>query len=131
MLKITKVFLLIFFIIAYSVNISNAQYDHNKRYPNDEEYRRVIKILPRSYKPKKGFVPDKETAIKIAEAIWFPIYGDRINHQRPFKAILNKKGNWEVRGTLPCEGQEGCRGGTAYAEIRKKDCRIIRVFHGK
>src|SRR5437868_14847527 len=30
-----------------------------------------------SYIPKDGFVPNQETAIKIAEAIWLPVYGDK------------------------------------------------------
>jgi hypothetical protein len=28
-----------------------------------------------SYKPKNGFVPNQETAIRIAGAVWIPIYG--------------------------------------------------------
>ena len=27
------------------------------------------------YKPKEGYVPDAETAIAIAVAVWNPIYG--------------------------------------------------------
>ncbi len=27
------------------------------------------------YKPAQGFVPNETTAIKVAEAIWLPIYG--------------------------------------------------------
>ena len=34
--------------------------------------------LIKGYLPKEGFVPDKNTAIKIAEAVWFPIYGESI-----------------------------------------------------
>ena len=40
-----------------------------------------------SYKPKDGFVPDKETAMRIAEAVWIPIYGkDKIESEKPFEA---------------------------------------------
>src|SRR5262249_7899264 len=32
---------------------------------------------PNTYKrPKEGYVPDAATAIKIAEAVWIPIYGE-------------------------------------------------------
>lgn len=79
------------------------------------------------YVPKEGFVPNAETAIKIAEAIWLPIYGEEIYSERPFVAKLNKNGNWIIQGTLP----KGYDGGTAYAEIRKKDCKVIKVFHSK
>ncbi len=42
------------------------------------------------YVPKDGFVPDEETAIKIAEAVWHPIYGTNLNDEHPFRAQLNK-----------------------------------------
>lgn len=81
-----------------------------------------------SFIPKDGFVPDKETAIRIAEAVWIPIYGEeKINSEKPFKATLSN-GVWMVEGSLP-EGFE--KGGVAIAEIAKKDGRIIRVSHGK
>ena len=80
-----------------------------------------------SFTPKDGFVPDKETAIRIAEAIWIPIYGEeKINSEKPFKAIL-RDGIWIVEGSLP----EGFIGGMALAEIAQKDGRIIRVSHGQ
>lgn len=78
-------------------------------------------------KPKNGFVPDKTTAIKIAEAVLIPIYGkEKIENQKPLQAILSD-GTWTVFGSLP----EGWRGGTATAEISQKDGKIIRVFHGR
>lgn len=75
--------------------------------------------------PKDGFVPDEKTAIKIAEAIWYPIYGDDIYDEKPFKAEL-KDGVWVVRGTLNYDV-----GGVAYIEIQKNDCKILKVTHGK
>jgi len=80
-----------------------------------------------SYVPKDGFVPDVATAIRIAEAVWEPIYGaDKVQKKRPFKATL-KGGVWTVTGSLP----EGVIGGVPLAEIRKKDGCILRVSHGK
>ena len=72
------------------------------------------------------FVPNEETAIKIAEAIWFPIYGESIYKKRPFKAVLIKE-VWIVQGTLQSE----MKGGVPYIEIQKKDCKILKVTHGK
>lgn len=72
------------------------------------------------------YVPDKATAIKVAEAIWHPIYGDMINDAKPFVARLKNPGVWIVEGTLHYEA-----GGVAYIEIQKKDCRILKVTHGK
>src|SRR5262245_25282302 len=80
------------------------------------------------YVPKEGFVPNAETAISIAVAVWSPIYGtENIARQKPFQATLGAKGVWFVRGSLP----RGWRGGIAEAEIAKADGRILRVSHGK
>ncbi|QIK52904.1 hypothetical protein G7051_00495 [Dysgonomonas sp. HDW5B] len=79
-----------------------------------------------------NYVPNEETAKKIAEAIWLPIFGERIFEQRPYKATLVND-VWKVRGLmpLPCRNEPGCRGGTAYIEIRKSDCKILLVKHGR
>jgi hypothetical protein len=77
--------------------------------------------------PANGYVPDEATAIRIAEAIWIPIYGgQQIENEKPFHAKLNR-GVWTVEGSLPA----GMDGGVAVAEISKSDGRIIRVSHGK
>ena len=80
-----------------------------------------------SFIPKDGFVPNESTAIKIAEAIWEPIYGkENISMQHPIIATLTK-GTWTVVGTKP----ESSKGGVALVEISKRDGRILRVSHGK
>lgn len=80
-----------------------------------------------SFIPKEGFVPDKETAVRIAEAVWIPIYGERkINAEKPFKARLQND-VWIVEGSI----SKGIKGGVAIAEIAKTDGRIVRVSHGK
>ena len=77
--------------------------------------------------PKDGYVPTKEVAIKIAVAVWEPIYGaDKITDEKPYRATLAGK-VWTVEGSLP----KGAKGGVAVAEISKKDGRVIRVSHGK
>ncbi len=79
------------------------------------------------FKPAAGYVPDEETAIKIAIAVWEPIYGkENIESEKPYKAIL-KDSVWYVTGSLP----KGWVGGVAEAEINKVDGCIIRVSHGK
>lgn len=73
------------------------------------------------------YVPNQETAVKIAEAIWLPIYGEKVLSFKPYKAVLKDNTVWIVEGTLP----KGMKGGTPYIEINKEDCRIIKVTHGK
>lgn len=78
------------------------------------------------YVPKEGLIPNEETAIKIAETILIPIYGERVLKARPFTVEL-KNEVWYVKGSLP----EGYLGGVPYVEIQKNDCKILRVIHSK
>ena len=80
----------------------------------------------KGYVPAEGFVPNEETAIKIAEAILIPIYGERVLEKRPFIAKL-EGGVWSIKGTLP----EGYLGGVPYVKIQKSDCKILMVRHSK
>lgn len=82
-----------------------------------------------SYAPPNGFVPDSLTAVRIAVAVWTPIYGEKqIRNEAPYHATL-RDGVWTVEGSLNCEG--ACPGGVALAEIEKGDGRILRVIHGR
>jgi len=50
--------------------------------------------------PKEGLVPDKETAIKIAEVVLFRLYGEEnIIAQRPYK-VKKDDDIWWISGTL-------------------------------
>ena len=78
--------------------------------------------------PENGYVPDEETAIKIAEAVWLPIYGENIYDKQPFKVEFIEKINcWKVVGTLP----EIMVGGVPEIVIKKSDGQIVYVIHGK
>src|SRR2546421_11066053 len=80
-----------------------------------------------TYKPPDGYVPDAATAIKIAVAVWEPIYGGKqIDGEKPFTATL-RDGVWTVEGSLPLHYS----GGVALAEIRKDDGAILRITHGR
>lgn len=73
-----------------------------------------------------NYVPNEETAVKIAEAIWNPLYGKNIENFKPYKARMKDSLIWIVEGTL-----EKGKGGVPYIEINKKDCKILKVTHGK
>src|SRR5881628_2611545 len=85
---------------------------------------------PRGYTPSKGFVPDSATAVRIAVAVWIPIYGEqRIMSEQPFVATL-KDSVWTVTGSLPPAPKgSNIRGGTAVAKIAQRDGRIVFVIH--
>ncbi|MDR1967599.1 MAG: YbbC/YhhH family protein, partial [Burkholderiaceae bacterium] len=77
--------------------------------------------------PKEGLVPTAEVAIRIAVAIWEPIYGkENIERQKPYTAKL-VNGVWHVEGFLPPDRM----GGTALAEISQTNGTVLRVSHGQ
>ena len=71
-------------------------------------------------------MPNETTAIKIAEAVWLPIYGKDIYSKKPFVAKLKGK-VWVVVGSLPSH----MVGGVPLIEISKKTGEILRISHGK
>jgi hypothetical protein len=71
----------------------------------------------------KAIVSDEETAMRIAEAIWIPIFGQElIVRQKPFRAKLEND-VWTVKGSLP----EGCTTGAIVARISKYDGAILET----
>ncbi len=80
-----------------------------------------------NFQPENGYVPSKEIAIKIALAVWEPVYERKnIENQAPYNVVL-EKGVWVVTGSLP----DGWVGGVALIEIDKKTGKIIRMSHGQ
>jgi len=109
-------YFLILTLIIISIFVSGKQY----KKPVDNRKTQI------GYIPKDGFIPDKATAIKVAEAVWLPIYGDKVKNKKPYKIKL-ENGVWYIEGTLP----QNCTGGVPYIEIQKKDGKVLKVMHGK
>lgn len=108
----TKVIFIIFILISISFFGCNKE----------------IKYMLLETNPEKdGLVPDERTAIKIAEAVWLPVYGYRIEEFKPYIAELKGDSIWVVFGSLP----DSMYGGTPQMEIYKKDGKIINFGHGK
>ena len=91
-------------------------------------------LLPRdvwpqqhSYVPEDGFVPNERTAIRIAEAVLDPIYGeDKIEAEGPLDAKLNDAGDtWIVWGHLP---KPANKGGAAYIPSRRPCSLVFSLF---
>lgn len=117
--------------------MDNRVFLHSRSHNNYEIYRHILDTITignvmaqgqnHNYKPDVGYVPDEQTAIKIAVAVWEPIYGvEKIAKEKPFHARL-RNGVWYVNGSLP----KGWLGGVAEAEIAKEDGRVLRISHGK
>ncbi len=76
-----------------------------------------------SYSPPEGMVPNKETAIKIAEAVLTPIHSKEVvDHEKPFRVEL-ARGVWIIKGAI-----HPGPGGNLYIDISKKDGCILRVI---
>jgi hypothetical protein len=86
--------------------------------------------LKNPWKQPHGLVPDKESAIKIAEAVLFPIYGEsQIKSERPYEVAL-LDGFWHIKGSLtPPPSGECMFGGTFYITISQWDGRVIEIGH--
>src|SRR5262245_61014477 len=79
--------------------------------------------VPKIFECNGGVVSDNETAIRIAEAILFPVYGeDAIRGQRPYLVTL-KDGKWTVDGTA----RPGFSGGCFHMVILQTDARIVEI----
>ncbi len=97
---------------------------------SEKEY--MLKILEqdvgkyRSVPPDSGYVPNEETAKKIAEAVWWPIYGERINEAKPFQAYLVFDSIWVVMAG-PKDGYSS----TPHIEIKKRTGEILFVMYYK
>jgi NTF2 fold immunity protein of polymorphic toxin system component/ClpA/ClpB-like protein len=74
--------------------------------------------------PKAGVVSDAETATRIAEAIWIPLFGEEtVNSQKPFNAEL-RFNIWIVTGSAPPET-------AMYIFLLQTDGRVFSVHKGK
>lgn len=82
--------------------------------------------------PEQGCIPDAVTAVKVAEAVLWPVYGEEIARQRPFRAELVGDTAWAVLGTFHGSKNKDVVvfGGVAYILIRKQDGSILGMEHG-
>ena len=77
--------------------------------------------------PKTILLKDEGKAIEFAEQILFDLYGKKeIKNQRPYEAY-NIDNYWVISGTL----SKGMFGGTFLIIIDSRDCRVVRITHGK
>jgi NTF2 fold immunity protein len=79
--------------------------------------------VPQIFECYGGVVSDKETTIRIAEAILFPVYGENaIRGQRPYQVTLNDA-KWTVDGTA----RPGFVGGSFHVVILQRDARVVEI----
>ena len=83
--------------------------------------------LQKLYDPDiDGWVPNEETAIKIAEAIWLTVFPEEdVIYYKPYRAELKDDEIWIVRGSVPYPRLVSL----PYIEIQKSDGKILMVKH--
>lgn len=121
---------LILIFLAFTIN-SFAQ---NNRTHLGEKYAKeqldavlTKKIVHNVVDNKELIIKESNTAIKIAEAILFDIYGtENIEEQKPYEKYLIKD-HWVILGTLP----ERSMGGTFLIIIDAKNAQVLKITHGK
>jgi NTF2 fold immunity protein len=65
---------------------------------------------PSSTSRSAEFSDDCQTALRVAEAIFEPVFGiSEVDKWRPYNAQLDKNGLWTVYGTLPTRFRGGTR----------------------
>ena len=72
----------------------------------------------------------KDDALKIAENNFVKMFGKKVLSKKPFDVFL-KDDVWYVKGTLPSQPGVIMKGGVPYIEIRKKDGKILNIYHTK
>ncbi len=85
------------------------------------------KSQPNVVNNKGKIIKDSLTAINIAEQILFGIYGkEQIREELPYETYFIDN-YWVISGTLP----KDYLGGTFLIILDARDCRVLRIIHGK
>ena len=96
------------------------------------------------YNYEHDVIPDEGTAIRIAEAIWLPIWGKEIYKQKPFCATLRGDTAWLVYSTNKKAERKIKRENKGIPRdqiiavyptygilLRKKDCTVLYIGKSK
>lgn len=123
-----KYLLIIFLSFTINSFAQNNRTYLGEKYAKEELDAVLAKKLGHNVVDNKDLIiKESNTAIKIAEAILFEIYGkENIESQKPFKEYLIKN-YWVISGTLP----EGSLGGTFLIIIDAKNAQVLKITHGK
>lgn len=128
-IRMKKVLLL--FICLYLYFVASAQ-DGTGRTKLGVEYakRELADALKNTSQKQilvEKVIKDEQTAISVAEAMLFSIYGkENIVRQRPYESQLIDD-YWVLNGTLP----QDWVGGTFLIIINSTDGKVIKLTHGK
>jgi hypothetical protein len=73
-------------------------------------------------------IQDSVTAIKVAEAILLPMYGEKnFKQYLPLRAYLKEERIWVVESSNKYE----FLGSTPNIELQRSDCKVLKIAKGK
>jgi hypothetical protein len=73
-----------------------------------------------------GVVSDQKTAIAVAEAVLFHVYGEKaVREQRPY-IVKHVRDKWIIDGAPPPAGMAG---GSFHIVISQRDGRVLEITH--
>lgn len=121
-----KAFLIILLSLLFAIN-GIGQQGHNSKKDNSDSLINVYQSKTSTYFLNDTLINNEKTAIAVAEAILFNIYGKgQIESEKPYDVTL-KNGCWFISGTLP----EGYVGGVFSIVLNAKDGKAVVFPHGK
>jgi hypothetical protein len=92
--------------------------------PPPQGFLSALPLLRNPALPKAGVISDAETAQRVAEALWIPLYGEAaVSRQKPFDAEL-KFNTWIVTGAAAPES-------ALFAFLLQADGRVLSIGLGR
>jgi hypothetical protein len=80
----------------------------------------------RSYRPASGFIPDRDTAIRVAKAILIPVYGEKtVDSEEPLSVALDGD-VWTVKGAV-----RPYPSGNAEIKLSKSEGTVLFLSHSQ
>jgi hypothetical protein len=121
------VILVLTFLLGFSSGIFSKYYHDKFTYYNDM---RVVGKKDNGLLSQIFIVPDEKTALKIANAVWLPIYGGKSLFGYSYKIELIEGKFWSIVGIQRIKKFFGSVGGGPYVEIDRKTGAILQIGHG-
>jgi hypothetical protein len=130
MLSLKNIYFFAFIIFTFNAcgQIKNNRWRLGRAYAEKELNTALTDKNQHNVLTTQGIlIKDSITAVNIIEPILFSVYGkDNIAHQRPYECYFINS-YWVITGTLP----KSYKGGTFLLIMEARDCKIIRLTHGK
>lgn len=79
----------------------------------------------------EGYIPDEKCLMKIAKAIWIPIYGTKKIMYKKYSVNLDDNNIWTIEGSPILSSFLTVHGGGPYLQIDGISGRVIEVSYTK